>query len=600
MNELKQKILNLLKEEFGEYSHFEVKEQVTWDTIEKKAEFIKDVQSLCNSLSQEPMRYLVIGYNKHKKTFKDVANYQDFDDGKLINLLTAYFDPEITFKTYAFTTDDDKHFVVIEFPKDKLAPPHLIKKEMREQGKGTYLNLGEIWIKGGGKGGSSSKRRANRDDLYEMFDLYIEQRTEKRTQIRMTEAMKTKQVGILAQELILPENFDISLIYKEDEIFLNIIKQLILGEKSMFLRELVENLRQNILSSWKKTKHESPSQDNLEKLLDLTNDIKNNQIQPSIRKLTLLGIQLIKTRSYPSIFERLLQIISEFYPYGYETEFGVQSAQNIKYPNENLSYSLASLESMTAFNLLGAYATKVSNSSYLSKIINLKTKQGNERASNFMIFTHASGGEEYSAVPELKNPDGKTYKNLINYYSEKSNYLISQVFDDEDDMSNWLACFDLIKEFNSQALIHTWEAQKKLREQEFKKMKEQLSEGTSEYKINELSDEIYGEYNYWRSPFSYFGSFLNLDSKKIINLIERYINLYQQKEYSELKNYFINDKHNILNYEKFDKFIMEGIKDIQRQRDQAYHFASFFGWFGKDIDNFLKVTANKYKPISNN
>lgn len=597
MDELRQKILDLLKEEFGEYSHFEVKEQVAWNTLEKKAEFIKDIQSLCNSLSDEPARYLVIGYNKHKKVFEEVENYQDFDDGKLVTLLSAYFDPEITFKTHAFTSDDGKHFVVIEFPKDKLAPPHLIKKEMKGQGKEVYLNLGEIWIKGGGKGGSSSKRRATRDDLYEMFDLYIEQLTEKRTQIRVSEAIKVKQVGILAKELILPENFDSSLIYKEDEVFINITKQLILGEKSTYLRELVEDLRQNLLSAWKQTKHDGNNPPELEKLNDLAYDAKINKIQPSMRKLVLLGTQLVKTRSYPSIFDRLLEIIAELYAFGYRPEFGVQTTQNIKRPNENLSYNLPALESITAFNLLGAYAIKINNLVYLSKLLNLKTKWKDGYESRFMIFQHPTGEEEYTVVPELRNTDGRTHKNLVNYYSERGNYLIPYAFDDADELITWLACYDLIIELNSQALIHTWEAQKKLRLAELEKAKAQLPEGTAEHRVNELSDEILGEYNYWRSPFTYFAHILNLNSERIVPILERLKSLYEQKRYDELKSYFVTDKHNILNYQEFDKFLYEGTEDIKRQRDQSFHFASFFGWFGKDIDTFLKVTAKKYNIV---
>lgn len=600
MEELEQKILNLLKEELGEYSHFEVKEQINWNTLENKAEFIKDVQSLCNSLSPEPIRYLVVGYNKNNKTFKDVSNYQEFDDGKLVSLFSAYFDPEITFKSHAFVIEDNKHFIVIEYPKDKLTPPYLIKKEMKEQGKEAYLNLGEIWIKGGGKGGSSSKRRATRNDLYEMFDLYIEQLTEKRTQIRVSEAMKTKQISTLAHELISPENFDLSLIYKEDEIFLDIIKQLILGERSFYLRELVENLRQNIIGSWKKTKHDTIKPEDLETLTDLTHDAKVSQLQPAVRKLVLLGIQLIKTRSYPSTFDRLLQILAELYAYGYKPDYGIQFVQNQKYLDENLSFSLPSLESMTAFNLLGAYATKLGNSSYISKLINLKTKWEDGHESRLMMFLSASGREEYSGIAELKNSDGKSYKNLINYfvekgnYSGKGNYLIPHVFDDDDDEENWLASFDLIKELNSQVLIHNWVAQQKIKEIEFNKLKLQLPEGTAEYKINELRRKVYGEYDYWQSPFAYFASFLNLNSDKVSPILERLITLYQQKDYSELENYFVTDKHNSLNYEQFDRFIFEAIEDIKRQRSQAYNFASFFGWFGKDVDNFLKATAKKY------
>lgn len=594
MATLKQKILDLLQEEFGEYSYLEVKEQVSWVTLEKKAEFIRDIQSLCNSLASEPSRYLVIGYNKHKKTFKDVENYQKFDDGKLVSMLSAYFEPEITFRTHAFTNNEGGNFVVMEFPTNKLSSPHIIKKEIKQQGKEPILNIGEIWIKGGGIGGSSSKRRATRSDLYEMFDLYIERQIEKRTQLRVTEAMKTKQVGVIARELLLPENFDISLIYKEDEVFLNIVKQIILGEKSTFLRELIESLRQNILGSWKKIKYNAVKPEDLEKLFDLANDVKNNQIQPSMRKLTLLGIQLVKTRSYPSIFESLLQILAEFYSYGYKSEYGIRSIQNIKYPNENLSFSLPALESMSAFNLLGAYASKVNNSSYLSKIINLKTKWEDGYESRFMIFQHASGKEEYSAIPELINPDGKTYKNLINYYSEKGNCLISYAFDDTDDLSSWLACFDLIKEFNSHALIYAWVAQQKLKEVEFNKARAQFPEGTPEYKINDLRSEMLDEYNYYQSPFTYFASFLNLDSSRVVGILERFIDLFQKRNLSELKNYFVNDKHSTVNYDQFDKFIFEGIDDIKKQRDQTYHFASFFGWFGKEVDNFLKATTKKY------
>jgi len=594
MKDLKQRVLKLLQEEFGEYSYFEVKEKASWGTLGKKAEFIKDVQSLCNSLTTEPARYLVIGYNKHKKSFENVTNYKDFDDGKLVTMFSAYFNPEITFKTYAFTASEGKHFVVMEFPTDKLNPPHLIKKEIKGSDKKYYLNLGDIWIKGGGKGGSSSKRRATRDDLHEMFDLYIEQLAEKRAQIRISEILKTKRVTALAQGAISPENFNISLIYEDDDVFTNIAKQLVLGKKSVYLRELAESLRQNLISSWKKAKHDAIKPEDLEKFCDLVNDVKTNQVLPSIRKLVLLGIQLIKTRSYPQIFDRLLQILAEFYPYGYKPEYGIQSTQNIKYPNENLSFSLPALESMIAFNLLGAYATKVSSSSYLHKIINLKTKWEDEHESRLMIFQCASGKEGYSVIPELNQSDGKTYKNLINYYSEKGSYLISQLFDDSEDLLSWLACFDLIKEFNSQALIYTWIDNRKQKEQEFNAVRSKLPEDTPGYKINELKNEIYGEYYYYQSPFTYFASFLNLDSKRIVSILERYIELYQKKSFLELKKYFVKDKHNIVNYEEFDKFIFEVIEDIKKQRDQIYHFASFFGRFGKDVDNFLKATAKKY------
>lgn len=329
-SDLKALITNLLKEEFGEYAHFEVKTLAGWDTLEAKSEFIKDVQSLCNSLSVEPVRYLVIGYDKYKKEFTDVSNYNDYDDGKLVSMLSAYFDPEITFRSHVFTTEDGKHFVVLEFPREKLSPPHVIKKEIQEQGKPSLLNFGEIWIKGGGKGGSSAKRRATRADLHEMFDFYIEQLAEKRAQIRVTDILKTKKIGEAAKDLLLPENFDTSLIYKEDDIYMDVVRQLVLGEKSILLRELIESLKHTVISSWKKLKYEGSQPADLTAFTELTKETIDNQIKPVMRKLTLLGMQLIKVRAYPTIFDNILEVISDFYTYGCVSGYGVQSVQNFK------------------------------------------------------------------------------------------------------------------------------------------------------------------------------------------------------------------------------------------------------------------------------
>lgn len=595
MEKLKEVILNILKEEFGEYSYFEVKTTVSWDTLEKKAEFIRDVQSLCNSLTDEENRYFVIGYNKHKKIFEDVKNYKDFDDGKLVSLLSAYFEPEITFKSYAFKTDDGKNFVVVEFPTKKLSPPHLIKKEITQQGKDSILNVGEIWIKGGGQGGSSAKRRANKDDLYGMFDLYIERQSEKRAQIRVDEILRSKQTTAVAKELILPENFDVSLIYREDELFLKAVRQLILGDKSTYLRELTETLRQNLIASWKKLKpKDGATPEEMLRFSELVYETKSNQTLPTIRKLTILASQLIRARAYPSIFETLVSTLAEFYELGYDNQYGIRGAQNITHPDENLSFSVPSVESMTAFNLLGAYSLKMNNATYLSKLINLTSKWENGEPKRLMIFLFPAGGEEHINIPELRSSDGKSLKNFINFYSEKGNYLIPQFFDNDDDLLNWLSGFDLVREFNSQALIYNWESEKQARNKVFTTRKQGLPDGTPEYKLNELQSEVLGEYNYWRSPFAYHPSCLGQDFNRVSGALERFILLFREKNAEEIKKYFVMDKHNKLNYNEFDKFIFNSFEDIKKQRAQSYTFMLSWGWVGAEVDRFLKEVAKKY------
>jgi len=595
MTDLRQNILDLLQEEFGEYSHFEVKGLVAWDTPDRKAEFIRDIQSLCNSLTDEKNRYLVIGYNKHEKSFEDVENIKDFDDGRLVSLLSAYFEPEITFKSYAFTSDTGENFIVLEFPSISLTPPHLIKKEITQQNKEALLHHGEIWIKGGGKGGSSAKRRANREDLYGMFDLYIERQSEKRAQIRVDEILKSKQTTRVAQELILPENFDISIIYREDEVFVNIVRQLILGEKSTYLRELTEAMRHNLLTSWKKLKpKDSATPEEMLKFSEVVYDVKSNQILPTMSKLTILATQLIRARAYPLIFETLINTLSEFYYLGYDNQHGIRGGQNVTHPTENLSYSVPAIESMTAFNLLGAYALKVDNFTYLAKLVNLTSKWDNDHPKRHLIFLFLAGHERQIEISELRNPDGKTIKNPINFFAEKGNYLMPQYFEDGEDLLNWLSSFDLVREFNSHALIYNWEAQKKERKEEYLAIKQTLPQDTSESRLREIEEDVMGEYNLWNSPYEYHPSCISQDFQRVSIILERFISLFKEKKFEELKYYFVKDKHNKIDYSQFDKFIYEAFEAVKNQRAESNYFSMSWGWIGAEVERFLEDTKKKY------
>jgi len=374
---------------------------------------------------------------------------------------------------------------------------------------------------------------------------------------------------------------------------------LVLENKSASVRSLVEDIKDNLISSWEQVNRRKHHDVDEEKVYN----IKINHLNPSFRKLVLIATTLIKLREFPSIFDSILQVLSDIYARGANIEYGIESQLNRKYPDIYLSFALPSIECETAFYLIGAYALKSNNVSYLNKLLNTKTYWQTGEPQRHMAFMLLRGNDSFLNIPELRTNSPYIFKNSIELFSErgsssdKGSYLIPNFFIEKDELTQFLASFDFIIALNSDVLFRKWVSIREQRAKEFEKQKTTLPQNTSEYEIKSLGNEIMGEYYYHdeASPFKYYPQCISIPQSNIALVVERLIDLYQSKKYEELKQFFIDDKHFNLDLTKFDlRLYYTLIGLFEKSAKQGFR-----GWIAgrgnMAIQYFLKDTKDKYK-----
>ena len=287
----------------GEHPECELK--TTWMRTSPylKAEFIRDIQSTANSfIPKDKEKYIVVGADA--KTREIIGcDPLEFDEAPIRQLLESHLDSVPTFEIMSpKSSKNGKDFVVLRFPY-QTRQPYVVKKSIVDEKQKFHLKEGEIWIK---PTDSTGKRLiASRDDLLRMIEIesLVNAEVERRLadlipQIREEERSRVAGGGFGA----VPAQTS------TDDEFEIYVEQLIGSSDGSRFYILLEKLRDNCFAIWEKM-IESDQMVDPDELLE----IKTSVFLPAIRRLTLLGILIIKYNGNTNWFDSIANLLAEIF-----------------------------------------------------------------------------------------------------------------------------------------------------------------------------------------------------------------------------------------------------------------------------------------------
>lgn len=174
-----------LLEEVGsdEHSWIDFKEDYEVSGIAmKKAEFIKDIASLANTVSERDQHYILIGINDEGQLTGIDNSRIDYrgegprhifslDESDIQEIVDEYLMPTPRFSFHRYEKDSKKFGAIVIKPLSE--PPCLIDKDLYDSGGTQCLHEGRIYVRHG-----SGKKIADIDDLGRIIDHRVQQRRE--------------------------------------------------------------------------------------------------------------------------------------------------------------------------------------------------------------------------------------------------------------------------------------------------------------------------------------------------------------------------------------------------------------------------------------
>ncbi len=298
--------------------------------IEERADFVKLVQGIANAHLREE-RVLVIGADQENRVFQAVTNTTEFDPARVSDVLERYLSPKPALEVFnSLQTDEGIPFVLLVFAPQQPRP--VVGSSGIQDGKGNNLfRKGEIWVKEG-----TGLRIAAPEDISAMVEERIQSEADSRARKQFSQL---RYEIVAAQQLITTSGRRspaADLVYGRDEDFRLYVEDLLANDDSSRFSMLIELLRDLIIEGWNLVDAYSPGALDAEKLHSQLNDHKNTQFLPAFRRLTEIGLLLIKHRAEDEWFEQVGDLVEGSY----------------------VGQGMVALESMLTARTLAAYAIK--------------------------------------------------------------------------------------------------------------------------------------------------------------------------------------------------------------------------------------------------
>ena len=335
----------------GEHPECELKKSWLRNTPFLRAEMIKDIQSTANSaIDPEKEKFIAIGIDEQTRTITG-CNPADYDEAGIRQLLEQYLDPVPEYEVLSLKSSAGVDFVVMRFPFQQNRPI-VAKAQIKDDRNRILLDAGQIWLKPGGSSTAGTGKRLvnSRQELIEIINieprvkrevegrleqLLPEIRLEERTRLRSTEAT------------IVP------VLTTTDEEFESYVEQLLAGERLNHLRVVLEKLRDHVVLCW-----QSGFDENGRITVQQIKEIKEKQFLPAVRRLSLLGMLLIKFAAPLTWFEAVVDLFVEVF----ESSHSLRVSQTprpqpdeIRALSDHDSYTVPALEALLGTYLLASY-----------------------------------------------------------------------------------------------------------------------------------------------------------------------------------------------------------------------------------------------------
>jgi hypothetical protein len=342
-----------------EHPECELKREWRRDTHYHKAEFIKDVQSIVNSdIPEGKDKYVAVGADEEAKEITG-CDHKHFDDADVRQVFEAYLDPVPDFEIMRLQASNERDFVVFRFPHQRNRP-FIVRAPIQENNK-THLEEGELWFKPGGPNtpGSGKRRVRARSELLALVNI------EPRVQSEANERVNQLLPQIRLEERTRLESRTINAISTHtmtDEEFESYVTQILIGRNETHFNILIEMLREKTVEIW--FDREAQARFMPEDILR----IKKTEFIPAMRRVTLLGLLLIKFSAPQAWFSRIADLLIQIFNTSHELTSAVVHVDHYSHVaslDEHTGYTVPAIESLLSSHMLAGYELSRESNVYM-------------------------------------------------------------------------------------------------------------------------------------------------------------------------------------------------------------------------------------------
>lgn len=336
----------------GEHPECELKKSWLRNTPFLRAEMIKDVQATANSaIDSDKEKFIAIGVDEQTRTITG-CNPADYDEAAIRQLLEQYLDPVPEYEVLSLQSRAGVDFVVVRFPFQPNRPL-VAKAQIKDEKNRILLEVGQIWIKpGGANTAGTGKRLVNsRQELIELINIEprVKREVEARLEQLLPEIRLEERTRLQTREATI-----VPVLTATDEEFESYVEQLLAGERLNHLRVALEKLRDHVVLCWQ-SGFDEQGRISAQKI----KEIKERDFLPAVRRLSLLGLLLLKFGAPLTWFEAVVDLFVEIFDSSHtirDVQVPRPPTDDIRSLSEHDSYTVPALEALLGIYLLSSYA----------------------------------------------------------------------------------------------------------------------------------------------------------------------------------------------------------------------------------------------------
>lgn len=323
-----------------------------------------------------------MGADEANRQFVSVPNPTDFDDARLRQLFEKYLYPTPQFELFSLQSSDGHAFVLLVFGRQKtrriLAKATVYSTDVKPK---LLIREGDLWT----KGDSTGKRLAKPEDWDGIFQDYIEREVETQTRKRVDHIVQNVRADERLRDLS-GRSLSALPAYLSDDEFTTVVEGICADGDRSRLDILLERFRDELIEGW----HSCVALEGAvvtQEAISAIRGYRDSRFLPTVRRLTLLGLLIVKNNGSLVLFSDVMALIQDTYESAHKmdalnsTAVAMQQLRayqrmqgNVSTSESNeeehLSPTLLALHSLISTSIIGAYIAKRRRFGYLGSLLN--------------------------------------------------------------------------------------------------------------------------------------------------------------------------------------------------------------------------------------